>query len=154
MTFTPLANRPPAANFASLDTRGDFAMLDFDDTVDETGQFHAILPSHYSGGNLVAVVTWTSTSAITGNALLRVEAVRLASGDNLDTLPAAGDSENLTLTAPAASGNLVISETASLTVSSLASGDILMLVLTRLATDAGDTLVGDVELLAVEIREE
>jgi len=154
MTFTPLDNRPPAANFASLDTRGEFVVLDFDDTADEAGQFYAILPSHYSGGNLIAAVTWTTSSAITGNGLLRVEAIRLASGANLDVPPVASDSENIALAAPATHGNLVVFETAPLTVGGLASGEILLFVLTRLATDASDTLVGDVELLTVEIREE
>jgi len=154
LTFTPLDNRPPASNFATLDTRGDFVILDFDDAIDEAGQFYAIVPSHYSGGNLVAAVTWTSSSAITGNALLRVEATRLASGANLDVPPAVGDSESITMAAPATNGNLVVSETAPLTVSSLAAGDILLVVLTRLATDVSDTLIGDVELFTVEIREE
>ncbi len=152
-TLDPLSNRPPASDFATVDVRGDFVVLDFDDAVDEQAQFQTLVPSHYQGGSLIAIVTWTSSSAVTGNAKLRVELVRLAAGANLDVPPAPSGSADLVVGAPVASGDLVVSTTASMAVSGLASGDILQVLVTRLATDAVDTMVGDIELIALELRE-
>ena len=72
LVFDPLSNRPPTADYATVDLRNGFVVLDFDDTTDEAAVFHAVVPSHYGGGNLVAVLNWTSTTATTGNTKLRV----------------------------------------------------------------------------------
>jgi len=135
LVFDPLSNRPPASNNASVDLRNGFVVLDFDDTTNEAALFHAVLPSHYGDGQLLAVVTWTSSTAITGNVLFRVEATRLDSGTNLDTLPAVDGSSDLTTTAPATSGQLVVSQSPSLGVGGAVAGDLLLVGLTRLASD-------------------
>lgn len=151
--FDALANRPPAAGYATVDLRNDFVVLDFDDTLNEMAQFHTTVPSHYGGGSLTAHVTWTSTTATTGNVKLRTELTRLAAGANLDSLPAVDGSDNITIAAPATSGDLAIASTTAIAVAALAAGDALLVAISRLAADAADTLVGDVEVVAVEIRE-
>ncbi|MCG8448911.1 MAG: hypothetical protein MI725_04945 [Pirellulales bacterium] len=148
-----MSNSPPATGYATLDLRSGFAVLDMDDAADEKAIFHAVLPSHYGGGQVLAVVTWTSTSGITGNAKLRIEATRIQAGTNLDSLPAAAGSSDVVVAAPTASGELVVSQTSAIDVGGASSGDTLLITLTRLATDAADTLAGDVELLALEVRE-
>ena len=153
LALDPLSNRPPAANFATVDLRGEFVVLDFDDTTNEQAQFHAIVPSHYSGGDLKAVLTWTSSTAISGSAKLKCELTRLSAGVNLDALPAPDGSDEVTVAAPTTSGDLVVDVTGPITVSGLTSGETLLVVITRLSTDAGDTLVGDVELISIELRE-
>jgi len=153
LVFDSLSNRPPTVDYASVDLRSGFVVLDFDDTTNEAAQFHAVVPSHYGGGNLVAVLNWTSTTAITGNAKLRVEATRLPLGANLDTLPVVDGSSEVTSAAPAVSGELVVSQLPSMSTGGLVAGDLLLITLTRLAVDAADTLSGDVELVSLEVRE-
>ena len=153
LALDPLSNRPPAANFATVDLRGEFVVLDFDDTTNEQAQFHAIVPSHYSGGDLKAVLTWTSSTATSGNAKLKCELTRLSAGVNLDALPSPDGSDEVTVAAPTTSGDLVVDLTDPITISGLTSGETLRVLITRLATDAGDTLVGDVELVSIELRE-
>jgi len=153
LVFDPLSNRPPAVGYASVDLRNGFVVLDFDDTTDEKALFHAVIPSHYSGGQLLAVVTWTSSTATTGDAQFRVEITRLSSGANLDTLPAVDGSGDVTSTAPATSGQLVVSETPLISVGGAVAGDLLLIGMTRLASIGTDTLVGDAEIVSLEIRE-
>ena len=153
LVLDPLSNRPSAANLATVDLRGEFVVLDFDDTTNEQAQFHAIVPSHYSGGDLEAVLTWTSTTATSGDAKLKCELTRLSPGANLSALPSPDGSDEVTLAAPATNGDLVVDLTGSITISGLTAGEMLRVAITRLATDAGDTLVGDVELVSMELRE-
>jgi len=153
LVFDSLSNRPPPASYASVDLRNGFVVLDFDDTSNETAIYLTTLPSQFSGGQFVAVVTWTSTTATTGNAKLLLETTRIANGVNLDSLPAADASINLTVAAPTSSGDLVMSQTLSWSSGSAAAGDLLLVKVTRLASDVADTLVGDVELVSLEIRE-
>jgi hypothetical protein len=153
LIFDPLANQPPATNYATLDMRGDFVVLDFDANTNEQAQFHAVVPSHYKGGPLRVRLTGTSSTATSGAAMLRVELTRIAAGANLDSLPASSASADLMVACPATSGVLAVSEWSLLTVADLAAGEILRVQVTRLATDAADTMTGDWELVAVTVRE-
>ncbi|MDZ4659295.1 MAG: hypothetical protein SH868_17110 [Bythopirellula sp.] len=154
LIFDPLAAHPPATNFATLDLRGDFVVLDFDASTNESAQFHAVVPSHYKGGELRVTLTGTSSTATSGAAKLRVELTRIAAGDNLDSLPSADASADLTVACPATSGLLVVSELSLLSVADLVAGDILRVQVTRLATDAADIMTGDWELVAVVVKED
>ncbi len=153
LTFDPLSNRPPATAFATVDLRGEFVVLDFDAATDEKAHFHAVVPSHYRGGSLVAMLIWTSTTATSGSAKLRVELTRLGAGVNLDALPAPGGSNDLVVSAPSTSGDLVVDSTDSIALNGLTPGDTLRVLITRLATDAADTMAGDLELVSLELRE-
>jgi hypothetical protein len=153
IVFQPLADRPPASNYATLDLRGGFAVLDFDDATNESAVFQTIVPAHYLGGNLVVNLMATTTSATSGNAMLRLELTRLAAGANLDSPPSVGGSDDVTLAAPTTAGDLVAAQTDAISIGGLAAGDCLEIVVTRRAADAGDTLSGDVELVALELRE-
>ena len=153
MTADALCNRPPAADFATVDVRGDLVVLDFDDSTEEQAQFQAVVPSHFGGGEIEPVLTWTTTSAATGNCQFEVELVHLAAGDNLDAPPAASGSSQVTSGAPSTTGDLVVAVGGSIEVAGLAAGDLLLVRVNRLAADAADTLVGDVEFVSLELRE-
>lgn len=148
-----LSNRPPAADFATVDVRGDFVVLDFDDSTAEQAQFHAVVPSHFGGGEIEPVLSWTTSSAVTGNCKFQVELIHLTAGDNLDSLPAASGSSTVTAAAPSASGDVVVTACDSIEVPGLAAGDILQVLLSRQSAEAADTVVGDVELISLELRE-
>lgn len=153
LMFDPLANRPPTSGYVTLDMLGQFVVLDFDASANEQAQFHAVVPRHYRGGEIQVLVSWTSTSATSGNAKLRVELIRLPSGGNLDSLPSVSATGDLVVAAPATSGNIGVATLAALPVSSLTAGEMLLVRITRLATDGADTMTGDLELIAVEVRE-
>ncbi len=153
LVFDPLANRPPTLAYATLDIRGEFVVLDFDAAANERAQFHTNLPTHYRGGDLKVFVTWTSTTATTGNVKLSVELTRITSGNNLDALPSPQATVDVTASCPATSGNLAVMEIGPMVISGLAAGETLSVHITRLATDAADTMSGDLELVAIEVRE-
>jgi hypothetical protein len=151
--FDPLANRPPTSAFATLDLRGAFVALEFDAAANESASFYAPLPRHYRGGNLIATLYGTS-GGTSGNAKIRVALTRIVAGNSLDSPPATSDSEDVTIAAPAAAGQLVIAATAAMSVASLTASDLLLCTVTRLATDAADTLASDWELTGLEICEQ
>ena len=64
LTFFPNDNEPPSSNYATLDTRNQHPVLDFDASVDESAVFTGILPRNYGGGG-VTVYLHLSASGIT-----------------------------------------------------------------------------------------
>lgn len=151
--FNPLSNSPPESDYATLDLRSGFAVLDMDDSAIEKASFSALLPSHYGGGQVKALVTWTSSTAISGQVKFRVEITKIQEGDNLDALPSVAGSIEMNSAAPATSGILVVAESSAMNAGGASPGDLLLVAISRLATDAADTLVGDTEILALELQE-
>ena len=153
LTFSPLSNSPPDSFYATVDLRSGFMVLDFDASVNEEAAFHGVLPSHYAGGQVQVIVTSTATTGTTGNAKLRLEVTRLQAGVQLDSLPAVSGSGDFLISAPASSGALVVTTSQAIATGSANVGEVLLLSVTRLATDAADTMTGDLELLTLEVRE-
>jgi hypothetical protein len=153
LVFSPLANEPPAANYATIDTRNSIAVLDFDAGTDESAVFGAILPRHYGGGGLSVILHWMATSATTGNVKWNAAIERM--NTDLDSDSFAADQTATTTTTGTA--GIVTTTTITFTngaqMDSLATGEPFRLRVTRDANDAGDTMTGDAELLRVEVRE-
>jgi len=149
--FTAEHNQPPATAFATLDTRNSIAVLDFDDTTDESAVFVGIIPEAASlGSGLKIRLHWMATTATSGNVVWDVSLERMTTdldSDSFDTI-ASG--------APAAangtSGILTVTEITLTTIDSVTAGDGYRLKVTRDANNASDTMTGDAELVAVEIR--
>ena len=57
LVFTPLSNEPPAAGFASLDSRNLHPVLDF--ALSEVGVFSFVVPRHYAGGGLTVYIHYS-----------------------------------------------------------------------------------------------
>ena len=150
--FTATDSQPPASAFATLDTRNSIAILDFDDgATNEATTFCGVLPeaADLSAGLLVSI-RWMATSATSGNC--RWGAQWEKSGTDLDS-----DSfDSSTEAASAAPGTSGIEATTTLTctaLDSLAAGDRFRLRVYRDSSDTtNDTMTGDAELIAVEIR--
>ncbi len=162
IVFGPLSNEPPATGYATLDTRNSHPCLDFDDAAaTESAIFSAVLPRHYAGGGITVLLHWSATTAITGNvmwqsAFERMSAIASAPLD-IDT---DGFATPVTWTAqatdPTLSGNVVIdsqAHTNGAQINSIAVGDLFRIKVERLGSNASDTMVGDAELLGVELRE-
>jgi hypothetical protein len=149
-TFTATDNQPPASNYATLDTRNSIAVLDFDDTTDESAVFVGIIPEAASlGSGLKIRLHWMATTATSGNVVWDVSLERMTTdldSDSFDTIASGTAAANGT------SGILTVTEITLTTIDSVTAGDGFRLKVTRDANNANDTMTGDAELIAVEVR--
>lgn len=154
-TFHPQDNEPPTSNYATLDTRNGHPVLDFDDTTAEYAIFTGVLPRHYAAGGITVYVHYSATSATSGTAGFTVEFERV--GDGSQDIDSDGFASAQTITAvtvPATSGHVDIANVAvtdGANIDSIAVGETFRL---RIKRDvANDTATGDLELVAVELKE-
>ena len=155
LIFTPLANEPPAATPALLDTRNSHPVLDFDDAANWSAVFSAILPRSYDSSGLTVYIHYAMSSAEAGNIDWDASFERI--GDQQQDLDADGfaavqsvDDTNV----PGTSGlvDIVsIAFTDGAQMDSIAVGESFRIKITRDAVS--DTAAGDAELVAVEIKE-
>lgn len=143
------SNQPPATNFATLDTRNSIAVLDFDDTTDESAIFVSVCPE---GANLTSGLSirliWTATTATSGAVVWDASLERMTTDIDTDSFDTAA---SVTTTTNATSGIPNYSTITLTTIDSLAAGDGFRLKINRDANNASDTMVGDAELIAVEV---
>lgn len=152
--FRPSDDEPPATNYATFDTRNNHLVLDFDDTTSEGAVFKGVMPRHYGGGGITVYVHWAATSATSGTVGWLVAIERVGTALDIDADSFAGDQ---TVTAANTSGtsgivtitNVAITDGANM--DSLAVGEAFRLKIYR--DVANDTVTGDAELYAVEIKE-
>jgi hypothetical protein len=150
--FTPMVSQPPATAFATLDTRNSIAVLDFDDATVESSTFVGVIPegADLTSGILVRI-HWTATSATSGNVRWRAEFERAGTDIDADSFDTATEATS------AANGTSDIESVAEITcttIDSLTAGDRYRLRVSRVGTDAtNDTMTGDAELIAVELRQ-
>lgn len=156
VVFTPHDNEPPAANYATLDTRNNVLVLDFDDTTDESAVFSGVLPAHYGGGGLTVTLVWMATSATTGDVVWNADIERHQDDAfDIDTDGFAG-ANAATATTASASGEQQYSDitfTDGADMDSLVAGESFRIKITRDANNGSDDMVGDAELLRVIIKE-
>lgn len=156
--FTALAGEPPAASYATLDTRAGVPVLDFDADADETIEFGGFMPRHYDGGGITVTVGWMATSATSGTISLDVGFKSVTDdADDLDTKAFAA-ANNANPTTASASGEVdyaVVTFTDGADMDSVAAGEYFRMFVRRDAngTTSTDNMTGDMELVFVEIRE-
>ena len=155
LVYTPLNNQPPAANFATLDTRNAIVVLDFDPDADEAAVFAGVLPRRYSGGGLTVTLHIMHTSATSGTSRWEAAIERMNTDEDADSFAAA---QSAACTANGTSGIIstaAIAFTSGAQMDSLAAGEPFRLKINRDAngTTGTDDATGDAELVAVEIRE-
>lgn len=143
---------PPAANYATLDVRNGHVVLDFDDSTEESVSFPGALPSCYSGGALTAVLTWTATSDSDTDHQVGwgVSIERHPVGFDIDADSFTTDAQTF-LSVAADPGELKRTAIPLNGTSGFVAGESFRLRVQRMAVD--DTAAGDMELLAVELRE-
>jgi hypothetical protein len=150
--FTAEHNQPPATAFATLDTRNSIAVLDFDAATDESAVFVGIIPEAASlGSGLKVFIHWMASTATSGNCRWGVQfeksGTNVGVADSFDTAAEAHSAANGT------SGIETVTEITITTIDSLAAGNRFRLKVFRNADDAtNDTMTGDAELIAVEVR--
>lgn len=156
--FFPQDGEPPSSAYATLDTRNGVAVLDFDDTTDESIEFGGFMPRHYDGGGFTVLVGWMATSATTGAISLDVAFKSVSDdADDLDTkaFAAANNANPTTASATGEVDYVEIAFTDGADSDSVAAGEYFRLKITRDAngTTSTDDLSGDMELVFVEVRE-
>ena len=148
--FTPDQNQPPASAFATFDTRNSILKLDFDDTTSESGVFVGVLPEAAPlGSGLIVRLWWMAKTATSGNVVWGVQFEKTGTDNDADSFDTAATGTS------AANGTSGIETLASITITtvdSLAAGDRFRLKVYRDAANASDTMTGDAELVAVEVR--
>jgi hypothetical protein len=145
------SNQPPATNFATLDTRNSIAVLDFDDTTDESAIFVSVCPQ---GANLASGLSirliWTATTATSGACVWDASLERMTTDIDANSFDTA---QSVTATTNAISGVPNYSTITLTTIDSLTAGDGFRLKINRNASNASDTMTGDAELIAVEVEQ-
>lgn len=150
--FTPLDNQPPATNFATIDTRNSILVLDFSDsTADESAIFVGVIPEGASLGSGIKVrITWMATTATTGTVRWGAQFMNLNTDCDSDSFDTATEGNG---TANATSGTPTTTELTLTSIDSLAAGEFYRLKIYREQSDTvNDTMSGDAELIAVEVR--
>jgi hypothetical protein len=150
--FSPLDNQAPSASFATLTNRNNIALLAFDDAADENAIFVNALPEGASvGSGLTVNIKWAAASATTGNVVWVVAFMAMDATTDIDS-----DSFDTSATATTATlGTSGFTQTTSITITtidSLVAGVAYRLKVTRNADDAADTMAGDAQVSAVEVR--
>jgi hypothetical protein len=156
VTFVAQQAIPAVSSSATQDTRNNHPVVDFDASTEESISFESILPRNYGGGGITAAVVWMASSATANGVAWGVSFERHQ--DDTDDLDADGfASEQIASeTTSTLSGEPKYTDVASTNgaqIDSLAVGEHFRFKLARKVADAGDTMTGDAEVLAVELRE-
>ena len=150
-TFSPLDNQPPASNFATLDTRNSVAVLDFDAATDESAVFVGVVPEGATlTSGIVVRLSWSATSATSDDCVWGAQFAKLT-GNDLDGI-VFDTAVTATTTTSGTSGVVNTTSITVTTIDSLVAGNCFALKIYRDADAGGDTMTGDAELVAVEIR--
>lgn len=149
--FTAANNQPPATNFATLDTRNSISVLEFDANTQESAIFVGVMPDNVVLTNGLTVrLWWMGDTATTGNVRWGVSFEKVGTDNDADSF------DSVTQATGAANGTSGIETVTSITataIDSLVAGDRFRLKITRIADDAtNDTMLGDAQLVAVEVR--
>lgn len=153
--FRPQDNEPPASNYATLDTRNQHPVLDFDDSTNESAVFSGVMPRHYGGGGVTVYLHYAMSSAEANTVDWDGAFERI--GDQQQDLDADGFAAVQSVdntTVPGTSGlvDIVsIAFTNGAQMDSVAVGEGFRFKITRDAVS--DDAAGDAELRFVEIKE-
>ncbi len=156
--FFPAQGELPLASFPNFAVRNGLLVLQFDDASDETVEFAGFMPRHYAGGGITVTVGWMATSATSGTISLDVAFKSISDdADDIDS-KAFATANNANPTTASATGEVDYIEivfTDGADMDSVAAGEYFRMSLMRDGdgTTSTDSLVGDMELVFVEIRE-
>ena len=151
--FTPMTSQPPDTAFATLDTRNSIAVLDFDDgATNESAVWVGIIPE---GANLASGIKvrifWMATSATSGDCRWGVQFEQYGTDNDADSFDTATEAHTTT---SGTCGIAVVTEITTTSIDSLAAGSQYRLKVYRDSSDtSNDTMSGDAELIAVELRQ-
>lgn len=153
LIFSAEDGAPPSSAFAAWVRRNNHIVAAFDAATDESMDFRGILPQHYAGGGLTVLLHWIAESATSGNVVWNAAMERLNTDMDADSFATA---QAATTTAAGTAGIIAVTTitmSSGANMDSLAAGESFRLRITRDANNGSDTMSGDAQLVAVEIRE-
>lgn len=154
LSLLPQNNEPPAASFATPDTRNNHPVLDF--ALTEVGVFSFVMPRHYSGGGITIYLHYAMSSAIANDINLETAVEKIGDqSQDMDSDGFAASQNTGDVTVPATSGFVDIANTThtdGAQMDNLIVGDTARLKVTRAAV-VGTDAAGDLELRSIEIKE-
>jgi hypothetical protein len=157
LVFMPNDNEPPASGYATLDSRNQHPVLDFDASAVERAVFSGVLPRHYGGGGLTVYLHVSASGITSGNYIFDVAFERIGDGQQDVDADGFATVQSLAATAvPATDGHVdivSIAFTDGAQMDSVAVGEKFRIYVERDADNASDTAAADIELHAVEIKE-
>ncbi len=155
MLWNAASNKPPASAAATVDTRNQHWVLDFDGSANEDAIFSGVMPQHYAAGGVTVRIGYSMSSATSGDidwdaaferiadGVLDVDADSFATANSVDTTTVPGTSGLVDVVS--------ITFTNGADMDSVAVGEQFRLKITRDATN--DSATGDAELHWVELQE-
>lgn len=149
--FTPRDNQPPATNYATLDTRNSVLVLEYDASTEESGYFVGVVDESMTLTSGITVrIWWMGDTATSGNVRWGVQFERTGTDMDADSFDT---NAQVTSAANATSGIESVASITITTIDSLVAGDRYRLRVYRVAADAtNDTMTGDAQVVAVEVR--
>ena len=151
--WTALQGQPPAANYATPNTRNSIGVLCFDSSTEESVVFVGVMPEGSAPVQGVSVIiSWVADTATSGAVVWAVAFERCGASDlDADSF----DTENVgaATTTNATSGNLNTTVIQCSTIDSIAPLDMFRLKVLRKAASGSDTMnSNDAQLISVELR--
>lgn len=154
LLFIPAgANMPKSTGNATPDVRNSVLVLDFDAASNESAWFPALMPRNYAGGGITCSILWMASTATSGNVKWEIALERNDTDLDADSF---ATGVTATGTANGTSGIATATDvalTSGAQMDSVAAGEQFRLRVTRMASDAADTMTGDAEIRGIEIRE-
>ena len=154
--FTPLHNEPPAAAFATLDTRNAHPVLDFDGATDEEAVFTGVMPDNYAAGGITVKLHVAFTTATTGTANIEVSWERITGLDiDADSFATMTDGSATPNGTSGIETVVSIAFANGAAIDSVVAADLFRLKVRRDAdgTNGTDDITTDMELLGIEVTE-
>lgn len=148
--FTVKDNHPPATNFATSATRNAISVLNFNDTTIDSAIFLSIMPQNvYLVDGLKIIIHWVSETAITGSCRWGVAIERCNTDLDSDSFAQMMESTSST---NAISGIINKTEIILTDIDQLLPEEMFKLKVFRNSTHVSDTIIGNTQLVAIEIR--
>lgn len=137
------------SNAPTTGVRNNIRMLEFDQTIPETGTFIGVVPSGIClESGIIARLFWTST-ATTNNALWTVAFEKMNTDLDTDSFSAISSGVSTTNSVAGTFSTGIITCT---NINSLKEGDPYRLRIVRAASDVLDTLAVDAQLILIELQ--
>jgi hypothetical protein len=153
--FNAMDAQPSAtSNFATIDTRNNIAVLEFDGgSTNEETSFVSIIPE---GANLASGISvrifWMADTATSGQCRFGIQFEKNGTDMDSDSFDTATEAN--TAATNGTSGIETVTEITCTSIDSLAAGDRFRMKLYRDASDTtNDTMTGDCQVTAVELRQ-
>lgn len=153
-TFKPDDAEQPATNFATLVVRNNHPVLAYDAATDETVYFTGVVPDWYDDTSGISVIVhWAAATATTGNVIWSATVEEMNATTDIDA-DSFGTEVTTTQTTLGTSG-FVRSTTMNLTraqADTISANSTFRVRVRRNASNVGDTMAGDAQIVAVHVR--